>query len=194
MPWPCCSPVPRTVKIWIVWSGQGQWAEAKKVQKPMGSIYGQTLGIVGCGAIGRMTARKSTGLRPESIRLWSVCREMAGQGERHYAHEFDWTDQNSPDAMFRLIRLDDTSFHMMGEKEFRQMKRSAYFINTFPRQKLWMSRLWLRRLRRNGLPAPDWNVYENEPVTRDNPLIKFEKSLCCRTPRLTLTLRFPSRR
>ena len=38
---------------------QGQWAEAKKAQKPMGSIYGQTLGIVGCGAIGRMVARKA---------------------------------------------------------------------------------------------------------------------------------------
>jgi len=38
---------------------QGQWAEAKKAQKPMGSIYGQTLGIVGCGSIGRMVARKA---------------------------------------------------------------------------------------------------------------------------------------
>jgi len=25
----------------------------------MGSIYGQTLGIIGCGAIGRMVARKA---------------------------------------------------------------------------------------------------------------------------------------
>ena len=38
---------------------QGRWSDAKKAQSPMGSIYGQTLGIIGCGAIGRMVARKA---------------------------------------------------------------------------------------------------------------------------------------
>ena len=38
---------------------QGRWADAKKEQNPMGSIYNQTLGIIGCGAIGRMVARKA---------------------------------------------------------------------------------------------------------------------------------------
>jgi lactate dehydrogenase-like 2-hydroxyacid dehydrogenase len=28
---------------------QGKWREAKAVQAPMGAVYGQTLGIVGCG-------------------------------------------------------------------------------------------------------------------------------------------------
>ena len=38
---------------------QGKWAEAKQAQAPMASIHGQTLGLVGCGEIGRMTARKT---------------------------------------------------------------------------------------------------------------------------------------
>lgn len=38
---------------------QRRWVECKRAQAPMGSIYGQTLGLVGCGKIGRMTARKA---------------------------------------------------------------------------------------------------------------------------------------
>jgi len=41
---------------------EGRWVEAKKALPWMGSIYGQTLGIIGCGAIGRMVARKAKSL------------------------------------------------------------------------------------------------------------------------------------
>ena len=48
----------KKVKILDRLVSQGRWAEAKKAQAPMGSIYGQTLGIIGCGAIGRMVAER----------------------------------------------------------------------------------------------------------------------------------------
>ena len=35
------------------------WKASRQLLDPMGSIWGQTLGIVGCGNIGRMTARKA---------------------------------------------------------------------------------------------------------------------------------------
>ena len=38
---------------------EGRWAEAKQAMAPMGSIYGQTLGLIGCGNIGGITARKA---------------------------------------------------------------------------------------------------------------------------------------
>jgi len=37
---------------------EGRWAEAKKAQPWMGSVYGQTLGIVGCGAIAEWSPEK----------------------------------------------------------------------------------------------------------------------------------------
>jgi len=37
---------------------QGRWAEAKEAEN-RGFNIGQTLGIIGCGAIGRMVARKA---------------------------------------------------------------------------------------------------------------------------------------
>ncbi|MEE9399469.1 MAG: NAD(P)-dependent oxidoreductase, partial [Dehalococcoidales bacterium] len=38
---------------------QSRWKECRRAQAPMVSIWGQTLGLVGCGNIGRMTARKT---------------------------------------------------------------------------------------------------------------------------------------
>jgi phosphoglycerate dehydrogenase-like enzyme len=38
---------------------KGQWAEARRRLAPMQPIYGQTLGIIGCGNIGRLTAKKA---------------------------------------------------------------------------------------------------------------------------------------
>ena len=38
---------------------QGKWMEAKQAQSPMVAIHGQTLGLIGCGSIGRMAGRKA---------------------------------------------------------------------------------------------------------------------------------------
>ena len=38
---------------------QGRWHEWRRVQLPMVSIYGQTLGLIGCGHIARMVAKKA---------------------------------------------------------------------------------------------------------------------------------------
>ncbi|GAH67008.1 unnamed protein product [marine sediment metagenome] len=38
---------------------QDCWAECKQILAPMGSVYGQTLGLIGCGNIGRLTAKKA---------------------------------------------------------------------------------------------------------------------------------------
>jgi D-3-phosphoglycerate dehydrogenase len=62
---------------------------------------------------------------------------------------------------------------MMGEKEFRQMKRSAYFINT-SRGKIVDEPALIKALEEKWIAGAGLDVYENEPVTKDNPLIKFE--------------------
>ena len=40
----------------------GKWKEAKDAQKPMACIHGETLGIVGCGRLGQMVAKKAKAL------------------------------------------------------------------------------------------------------------------------------------
>ena len=162
----------KKVKILDSLVRQGQWAEAKKAQKPMGSIHGQTLGIIGCGAIGRMTARKAQcfGLKllgyDPYVEKWLAKEngitlvtlpELLKQSDYVSAH---------PD-------LNDTSYHMMGEKEFKLMKPSAYFINT-SRGKIVDEPALIKALEAKQIAGAGLDVFEVEPLPKDNPLTKME--------------------
>ena len=133
---------------------QGRWADAKKEQNPMGSIYNQTLGIIGCGAIGRMVARKAKvfglniiGYDPYIMHPW-LAKENGIQ-------LVSFEEVLKADYVTLHPDLNETSFHMMNDKAFTQMKPSAYVINT-SRGKVIDEVALVKALERRKLPAPVW--------------------------------------
>jgi D-3-phosphoglycerate dehydrogenase len=162
----------KKVKILDKLVTQGQWAEAKKAQKPMGSIYGQTLGIIGCGSIGRMVARKAHCF---GLKLLGYDPYM----ERYLAKENGITLVNLPellresDYISAHPDLNKTSYHLMGEKEFKQMKPIAYFINT-SRGKVIDEMALIKALEEKWIAGAGLDVFEKEPVDKDNPLLKMD--------------------
>ena len=151
---------------------QGQWAEAKKAQKPMGSIYRQTLGIIGCGAIGRMVSRKAQCFGLKVIGYDPYV-------ERYLAKENGITLVNLPELLQQSDYvsahpdLNETSYHMLGEKEFKQMKPSAYFINT-SRGKIVDEPALIKALEEKRIAGAGLDVFEQEPINKDNPLLKMD--------------------
>ena len=151
---------------------QGRWADARQTQAPMNSIHGQTLGLVGCGQIGRMTARKAQcfGLRTigydpylnksvaeeAGITLMSMS-EVLTQSDFVSAHTF----------------LSDETTHLLGEKEFNQMKPNAFFINT-SRGKTVDEPALIKALQEKKIAGAGLDVFEKEPVDPDNPLLKMD--------------------
>jgi len=127
---------------------QGRWAECKRAQAPMVSIHGQTLGIIGCGSIGRMTARKITLVSlPELLK------------------ESDFISVN--------CLLNKETRHLMGEKEFKQMKPTAYFINT-ARGAVVDEPALIKALQEKWIAGAGLDVFEKEPIDSDNPLLKMD--------------------
>ena len=108
---------------------QGRWAECKRAQAPMVSIHGQTLGLVGCGGIGQVTGRKAQCF---SLRVLGY----DPYADKSLAREYGITLVSLPELLkesdFISVHtpLNKETRHLMGEKEFRQMKPTAYFINT----------------------------------------------------------------
>lgn len=151
---------------------QGRWDKAKKVQRPMGSIYGQTLGIIGCGGIARMTARKAQcfGLRVLGYDPYI---------EKSLATENGITLVNLPelikesDYISAHPNLNPTSYHMIDEKTFQQMKPTAYFINT-SRGDVVDEAAMIKALQEKRIAGAGLDVYEKEPVDKDNPLLKMD--------------------
>ena len=151
---------------------QGRWTDAKKAQNPMGCIYGETLGIIGCGAIGRMVARKAKvfglniiGYDPYIMHPW-LAKENGIQ-------LVSFEEVLKADYLTLHPDLNDTSFHMMNDKAFAQMKPGAYVINT-SRGKVIDEVALVKALQEKKIAGAGLDVFETEPLPKDSPLTKMD--------------------
>ncbi len=151
---------------------QGRWAECKRAQAPMVSIHGQTLGLVGCGGIGRVTGRKAQcfGLKVLGYDPYA---------DKSLAKEHGITLVSLPELLkesdFISVHtlLNKETWHLMGEKEFRQMKPTAYFINT-SRGSVVDEPALIKALQEKWIAGAGLDVFEKEPIDSDNPLLKMD--------------------
>lgn len=152
---------------------QGHWADARRTLLPMSSIRGQTVGLVGCGNIGRMTARKGQcfGLRILGYDPY-VEKSLAGESGitlmtslPELLNQSDFVSVHTP--------LNEETRHMIGEAEFKQMKPSAYFINT-ARGPVVDELALIEALQEKRIAGAGLDVFEMEPIAPDNPLLKMD--------------------
>ena len=152
---------------------QGRWADARQVLMPMASIHGQTLGIIGCGNIGRAVAGKAK------------CLGLSVIGYDPYVSESKAKKAGIvlKDSLHGLLResdfvtihalLNDETRHMIGEDEFHQMKPRAYLINT-ARGAIIDEAALIRALQNRMIAGAGLDVFEKEPMAPDNPLLKMD--------------------
>ncbi|MGB2826611.1 MAG: NAD(P)-dependent oxidoreductase, partial [Dehalococcoidales bacterium] len=69
--------------------------------------------------------------------------------------------------------LGKDTHHLVGEKEFRQMKPSAYFMNT-SRGPVVDEAALIKALQEKWIAGAGIDVFEQEPVDPDNPLLKMD--------------------
>lgn len=135
--------------------------------KPMlhlgGDIYGRTLGVIGMGRIGSAVAeRGALGFRmkvlytanspkPEAEAKWGAKRVSLEELLR----ESDYISINSP--------LTPETRYMIGAKELRMMKKTAYLINT-ARGPIIDENALVEALRQGVIAGAGLDVYENEPT------------------------------
>ena len=138
-------------------------------------LQGQVLGIVGCGRIGMATAAKGQGLGlnvigydpyidPGSLHAAGVQPvDLAG-----LLRESDYISLHMP--------LTPGNRHMINAETLRQMKPSAYLINT-ARGPLIDEDALLAAVRSGVIAGAALDVLSQEPPAPDNPLLHEEKIL-----------------
>jgi D-3-phosphoglycerate dehydrogenase len=152
---------------------QGSWPQPSEMSSLLRPIYGQTLGLIGCGSIGRTVARKAKcfdlrvlGYDPyvdkslaeeAGITLVSTMSELLKESDYVSVHTF----------------LSKETRHLIGEKEFRQMKPTAYFFNT-SRGPVVDEAALIKALQQKWIAGAGIDVFEQEPITADNPLMKMD--------------------
>jgi len=152
--------------------GWTDWGKSREIILPMVSIHGQTLGVIGCGNIGRMTARKAQCF---SLRVLGYDPYV----DKSLAKESGITLVSLPELLkesdFVSVSplLNKETRHLIGEKEFKQMKPTAYLINT-SRGPVIDEPALIKALQEKWIAGAGLDVFEKEPVDPDNPLFKMD--------------------
>jgi D-3-phosphoglycerate dehydrogenase / 2-oxoglutarate reductase len=148
----------------------GRWREGRAHLYQFPRLWGQTLGFVGFGHVARAVAlrAKSFGLRmlaydPYVEEISMLPLGVMPTGLHELLAESNFVSMHAPGT--------PETGHMLGEKEFSRMKRTALFINTGRGATVDETAL-VTALQQGWIAGAALDVLEVEPPRQDNPLLQ----------------------
>jgi len=144
-----------------------------KVATPVFRLRGQTLGLVGLGQIPQQLAKKAQvfGLKVVAYDPF-VPKEVAN------ALNVDLLELNELSKQSDYISvhapLMDATEGMIGEAQFKLMKKEAFIINT-ARGLIIDEKALIHALQNNEIAGAALDVVVNEPIEEDNPLLEMDQ-------------------
>ena len=136
---------------------------------PIYRIKGKTLGLVGCGKIGLEVARRISAFGVK-VMTFDPYLEKAPEGIE--LKDFDTVLKES-DFISINCPLNDSTRHLIGEKEFKKMEKKPLLINT-SRGPIVDERALIQALGEGLLSGAGLDVLEIEPPDSQSPLLKME--------------------
>lgn len=158
-------------------------------------LAGQVLGIVGLGASGGELARRASllGMRIEAVDIAPVPAErLAELGVERFAG-LDGLDDvmRTSDYVSVHLPLNEQTRHIIDERRLGLLKPSAYLLNV-ARGRLVDEDALAEALRRRAFAGAGIDVFGEEPVSPDNPLLHLDNVVV--TPHTAGVTRGTSRR
>jgi glyoxylate reductase len=154
----------------------GQWREWRLMFMMGSDVYGATLGILGMGRIGQAVARRATGF---GMRVLYHNRHRL-EAATETALGATWVEQDTllqqADFVSLHVPLSAATTHLMGERELRQMRPSAYLINA-ARGPVVDEAALVHALQQGWIAGAALDVFEREPavppalLTMDNVVL-----------------------
>jgi len=147
----------------------GRWGAFPPAEFP--TIYGQTLGIVGLGEIGRSLAGKARALGMEVIACDPYVKEGGGPLPARLVALEDLLRQS--DYVSLNLPLTQETFHLIGERELALMKPTSVLINT-ARGPVVDEAALVSALRERRIAGAGLDVFEVEPLPASSPLLELD--------------------
>jgi D-3-phosphoglycerate dehydrogenase len=148
----------------------GEWNWRKF--RPINSLDGKTVGIVGFGNIGRQVAERMRSFRTQVIAY-----------DPYVSHQMMEKLGAKPTNLDNLLKISDIiSIHvpltketkqLIGKKEFASMKDSIILVNT-SRGSVMDQEALITSLRNGKIAAAGLDVLTKEPPSSDDPLLRLE--------------------
>lgn len=151
----------------------GRWIESRPMLNQFPRLYGQTIGFISFGNIPKAVSRR---VKPFGLKMLAY---------DPYIHELEmlkYDVEPVTDLSELLSRSDFVSTHlplsrqthrMISEKQFKQMKNTAIFLNTGRGNTVDEAAL-IKALQEGWIAFAGLDVFEKEPIDPDNPLLKME--------------------
>ena len=143
-------------------------------------LHGKTLGIIGLGRIGSQVARiaQAFGMRVLATGFTLTQARALAHGVQIASLE-DLLARS--DVVSVHLRLSERSHKLIGRRELRLMKPTAYLINT-ARGPIVDEAALIEALRHRRIAGAGLDVFEQEPIDPGNPLLQLDNVVC--TPHL----------
>jgi D-3-phosphoglycerate dehydrogenase len=154
---------------------QGEWRGP--TSRGIGELKGLTLGIIGVGNIGRRVAElaHAFGMRVLGYDPYLPADEILRRGTEPVAELASLLQQS--DIVSCHTPYTKENQRMFNEGAIAQMKQGAIFINT-SRGNVQDDRALYNALASGKLKGAGLDVFEEEPVPLDNPLLKLDNVVC----------------
>jgi D-3-phosphoglycerate dehydrogenase len=140
-----------------------------RLGKPIERIHGKILGLVGCGRIGFEVARR--------ISIFGVKVLVFDPYIQRTEESIEFTDLETllrrSDFISIHCPLNDSTRHLIGEKEFQKMEKRPFLINT-SRGPIINEKALIQALNKGTISGAGLDVLETEPPDSGNPMLKME--------------------
>jgi D-3-phosphoglycerate dehydrogenase len=142
--------------------------------RPMHRISNKTLGLIGCGRIGREVARKMSAFGVRTIAYDPYITDTGG------AITFVDLGTVLKEADFISIHcsLNESTRHLLGGREFKKMQKKPYVINV-ARGPIIDEKALIQALNEGQISGAGLDVLEKEPPDPHNPLLEMENVILC---------------
>ena len=151
---------------------EGRWSEGRPIISRFPRLWGQTLGFISFGHVARATATRA---KPFGLHMLAY---------DPFVEELVMTEMGvEPVGLSELLQRCDiisahlpsgaSTHHFLREEHFRQMKRTALFINT-GRGATVDEKALIKALQEGWIAAAGVDVLEQEPPDPKNPLLKMD--------------------
>lgn len=129
-------------------------------------LVGKTLGIIGAGRIGKTLAKRSIGF---DMKILYHNRKRDEEMEKMFNAK--WVDKDTllkeSDFISLHVPLTKETYHMIGEREFKLMKKTAILINT-ARGPVVDEKALVKALKEKEIWGAGLDVYEKEPEVEED--------------------------
>ena len=151
---------------------EGRWKEGRPMLYKFPRLMGQTLGFIAFGHVARAVAMRA---KPFGLRLLAYDPYVEELVMSQYGVEPASLSEVLKQSDFVSMHAPSTpdAQHMLREEHFRQMKKTAIFINTGRGPTVHEPSL-IKALEEGWIAAAGLDVVETEPIDMTNPLLKMD--------------------